>query len=97
MMSANFECQVCGSPAVTLPKPLNDAALVLCGGCRAEIGTWLTFKTNVSAAIDPSAGVVSADPLANWMPFAAELHAAAQIISKPLTARFGAYDRRIEG
>ncbi len=46
-----FDCTTCGSPAVVLPKELNDAASVRCLGCDASIATWGLFKAAITQEI----------------------------------------------
>ena len=46
-----FACTTCGSPAVVLPKELNDSAGVRCQGCDASIATWGLFKAAATQAI----------------------------------------------
>lgn len=65
-MSAHleFECQFCGSPAVSLPSSLYASATVCCGACQAPIGTWEEYKKRVSTEVLRSGAMTCADPIA---------------------------------
>lgn len=60
----DFECQFCGSPAVSLPSSLYASATVCCGACQAPIGTWEEYKTHVSNRVLRAGAIVCADPIA---------------------------------
>lgn len=77
--SGSFECQHCGSPAVSLPKPLNPIGLVRCAGCRAQLATWQNYKATISAALARSGMLLSADPI--QLPASAENRPLAVTIS----------------
>lgn len=63
--SLDFQCEACGSPAVSLPCPLKELAVVRCASCAWEIGTWLDYKDRISGALSRSAARISADPIFN--------------------------------
>lgn len=50
--SRGFACARCGSPSVALPQVFAPAALVRCGRCGAEIGTWAIFERYVTRVIE---------------------------------------------
>jgi hypothetical protein len=58
-----FECELCGSPAVSLPDPLNASGSVHCAGCHAEIGSWLEYKSRIAGALRQFGTPVCADPI----------------------------------
>lgn len=64
-MSAHldFECEFCGSPAVSLPASLYASATVCCGGCQAPIGTWEEYKNRVSSEVRRAGAITCADPI----------------------------------
>jgi hypothetical protein len=59
----DFECRVCGSPAVSLPSPLTESSVVHCAVCRGEIGTWRAYKASIADALTHSEAAISADPM----------------------------------
>lgn len=66
----DFECEFCGSPAVSLPPSLYASATVSCAACQAPVGTWDEYKTLVSAAIQRSGAIACADPILALAPSA---------------------------
>ncbi len=40
----HFACERCGSPSITFPDEIHDAAELHCAGCRVGLGSWYAFK-----------------------------------------------------
>lgn len=59
----DFECEFCGSPAVSLPSSLYASATVCCGACQAPIGTWEEYKNRVSSEVRRAGAIACADPI----------------------------------
>jgi hypothetical protein len=47
----SFACTTCGSPSITVPDEIHDAANLSCAGCGAGAGSWLAFKERIRQAI----------------------------------------------
>lgn len=58
-----FECELCGSPAVTLPNPLTESGSVRCGACHVEMGSWLEYKLRVAGELRRFGMPLCADPI----------------------------------
>ena len=54
-----FACRNCGSPAVSIPEALNDAAAVHCARCGFVVGTWSELQ---ALAREGERTVLRADP-----------------------------------
>lgn len=62
-IGSQFECELCGSPAVSLPDPLTESGSVRCGACDAEMGSWLEYKLRVAGELRRFGTPVCADPI----------------------------------
>jgi hypothetical protein len=40
----HFACERCGSPSITFPDEIHDAAELHCAGCGVDLGSWYVFK-----------------------------------------------------
>ncbi|TQI72885.1 hypothetical protein FHT98_0605 [Bosea sp. AK1] len=90
--SLDFQCAACGSPAVSLPTPLTELAVVRCASCRSEIGTWLDYKGRICSALSRSAATISADPIfVERTPLEARLDECQRTASDKVAAGFGAH------
>jgi len=43
-----FGCEVCSSPAVSLPDPIAETGLVRCAACHAPVSSWAEYKVRIS-------------------------------------------------
>ncbi len=67
---ASFACPACGSPSITVPHEIHDAANLSCAGCGAEVGSWLAFKERIRQAIlhEIASGRVCAEQASSDIP-----------------------------
>jgi hypothetical protein len=47
----HFACRTCGSPSITVPDEINDAAELRCASCGVGLGSWHAFKERTRQAI----------------------------------------------
>ena len=65
-----FACPSCGSPSISVPDEIHDAAEVHCAGCGMSLGSWHAFKERTRQVIlkEVCSGVISADRASSDLP-----------------------------
>jgi hypothetical protein len=66
----HFACSSCGSPSITVPDEIHDAAELHCAGCGMSLGSWHAFKERTRQVIlsEVCSGSISADRASSDLP-----------------------------
>jgi hypothetical protein len=66
----HFACERCGSPSITFPDEIHDAAELHCAGCGSGLGSWYAFKERTRQIIlkQIHSGEISADRASSDIP-----------------------------